>query len=66
MTPKIPSFAAFRGPADRAFFEPGFGPWQRLSKMARRFWTAAVNLPDRGCDATPDDVPAEFFRFPPF
>ncbi|MBV9967517.1 MAG: hypothetical protein JO008_17690, partial [Alphaproteobacteria bacterium] len=55
-----------RGPADRAFFEPGFGPWQRLSKMARRFWTAAVNLPDRGCDATPDDVPAEFFRFPPF
>lgn len=66
MTPVIPSFAALRGPADRAVFEPSFGLWQRVRQMPRRFWVAVVSLPDRGRDARQDDMPAEFFRFPPF
>ena len=66
MTPITPSFAAFHGSVDRAVFEPGFGLWQWVSQAPLRLWLAAVTLPDRGCDALPDEVPAEFFRFPPF
>jgi hypothetical protein len=70
VTPTTPSLAGFREPVDRAVFEPGFEPgfglWQRESQMPRRLWAAVVSLPDRGDDALPDDVPAEFFRFPPF
>ena len=66
MTPTRPSFAAFRGQVDREVFEPGFELWQRLSGPLRRLWLAVITLPDRGRDASPDDVPPEFFRFPPF
>jgi len=61
-----PSFAAFRGPVEREVFEPGFGLWLRLSGPLSRLWRAAIALPDRGSDARPDDVPPEYFRFPPF
>lgn len=66
MTPIGPTFAAFRGPVDRAVVELGFGLWQRVSQAPHRLWVAVISLPDRIRDATPDDVPAEFFRFPPF
>jgi hypothetical protein len=66
VTPTKPSFAAFREPVEREVFEPGFGLWLRLSGALRRLWRAAITLPDRGADARPDDVPPEYFRFPPF
>ena len=66
MTSTEPSFAAFRGPVEREVFEPGFGLWQRLEVPFQRLWRAVINLPDRGADAGPDDVPPEFYRFPPF
>ena len=66
MTPIRPSFAAFRGPVDREGFALVLELWQRVSQARHRLWIAAVTLPDRGHDALPDDVPAEFFRFPPF
>ena len=66
MTPTTPSFAAFRGPVDRAVFEPGFGLWRRVSQAPFRLWAAAAALARRGHGAMPDEVPAEFFRFPPF
>ena len=66
MTPTEASFAAFRGSVEREVFEPGFGLWLRLSDPLSRLWRAVVTLPDRGGDATPDDVPPEYFRFPPF
>lgn len=58
-----PSFAAFRGPVDR---EGVFELWQRVSQASHRLWIAAVTLPGRGHGALPDDLPAEFFRFPAF
>jgi hypothetical protein len=61
-----PSFAAFRGPVDREVFEFGVNPWRQASLALRRLWRAVVALPDRGDAATPDDVPPEYFRFPPF
>ena len=66
MTPTESSFAAFRGPVEREVFEPGLGLWLRLSAAVRQFWRAAITLPDRGADARPDDVPPEYFHFPPF
>ena len=66
MTSTEPSFAAFRGPVDRKVFEPGFREWQRIGAALRWLWQAVVTLPDRGRDATADDVPPEYFRFPPF
>ncbi|HEV2185779.1 MAG TPA: hypothetical protein VGR70_01130 [Stellaceae bacterium] len=66
MTSIQPSFAAFRGPVEREVFEPGFGLWQRLSGPLSRLWLAAITLPDRGAGSRPDDVPPEFYRFPPF
>jgi hypothetical protein len=36
-----------------------------LTPTLRRQWRAFVTLPDRGLAAS-DDLPAEFFRFPPF
>jgi hypothetical protein len=59
------SFAAFRGPVDRTVFAPGFELWLRLERPVRRLWRGLINLPDRGDAATPDDVPPEYFRFPP-
>ena len=61
-----PYFAVFRGPVDHAIFELGFGLWQHVSQASHRLWVAAVALPDRGRDAMLDDLPDEFFRFPPF
>ena len=66
MTPIGSAVGAFRGPVDRALFALGFGLWQRVSHASHRLWVAAISLPDRTRGATPDDVPAEFFRFPPF
>lgn len=66
MTATRPSFAAFRGPADREVFEPGFSEWRRASAALRWLWRAIVTLPDGGSDATADDPPPEYFRFPPF
>ena len=37
---------------------------RRLAAVLRRFLSGLAALPDRG--ATPDDLPPEFFRFPPF
>jgi hypothetical protein len=45
-------------------FAPGFDWWLRLEKPVQRLWRAAIKLPDRGADASPDDAPPEFFRFP--
>jgi len=61
-----PNFAVFRGRMDHAIFELGFGLWQHVSQASHRLWVAAVTLPDRDCDSVRDDVPDEFFRFPPF
>ena len=36
----------------------------RLAAVLRRFLSELAALPDHG--ATPDDLPPEFFRFPPF
>ena len=66
VTSMRPNFAMFREPVDHAIFELSFGLWQHLSQASHRLWIAVVTLPDRGCDAMPDDVPDEFFRFPPF
>jgi hypothetical protein len=61
-----PSFAAFRGSAEREVFEPGFALWERAAGPLRRMLRALVGLPDRGRDARPDEVPTEYYRFPPF
>jgi hypothetical protein len=61
-----PSFAAFRGPVDCEGFERVFELWRRASQASHRLWIAAVTLPGRGHGALPDDLPAEFFRFPAF
>jgi hypothetical protein len=37
---------------------------RRLATLLRRFLSELAALPDRG--ATFDDLPPEFFRFPPF
>jgi hypothetical protein len=66
VTPMQPSFAAFRGPVDRKVFAPGFVLWTRAGSALRRIVRTVLMLPDRGRDATPDDVPPEYFRFPPF
>lgn len=66
MTPTTSRFAGFRGPVEREVFEPGFGLWLRLSGPLNRLWRVAIRLSDRGADARPDDVPPEYFRFPPF
>lgn len=64
MSAAEPSFVAFRRPVDRKVFEPGFREWQLLGAPLRRLWHAIVTLPDRGRDA--DEVPPEFFQFPPY
>ena len=66
MTIAEKGFATFREPVDRRVFAPGFDLWLRLEKPVRRLWRAAIRLPDRGADASPDDVPREFYRFPCF
>ena len=40
------------------------GVQHRLAAVLRRFLSGLAALPDRG--ATLDDLPPEFFRFPPF
>ena len=40
------------------------GVQRRLASMLRRFLSELTDLPDHG--ATLDDLPPEFFRFPPF
>jgi hypothetical protein len=57
-------FAAFRGQVDREVFASGFDLWLRLEKPVQRLWRAVIKLPDRGADASPDDIPPEFFHFP--
>jgi hypothetical protein len=37
---------------------------RRLAAVLRRFLSKLAALPDR--NATPGDLPPEFFRFPPF
>jgi hypothetical protein len=37
-----------------------------VSQAPLRLWAAAVTLARRGGGAILDEVPAEFFRFPPF
>ena len=66
MTAIRPSFMAFRGPVDREVFEPGFKEWRQIGAGLRWLLQAVVTLPDRGRDATAQDVPPEYFRFPPF
>ena len=66
MTLMLGGFTAFRVPVDRKVFAPGFDLWQRGSRMLRRLRRAAMTLPDRDRDTRPNDVPPEFFRFPPF
>jgi hypothetical protein len=61
----LDGFAAFREPVDREVFAPGFDLWQRASRALRRIGRAAILLPDRGA-ARPDDLPPEYFRFPPY
>jgi hypothetical protein len=60
------SFAAPGGSAEHAVFEPGFGLRQRTNAALRRLWLAVIMLPDRGRHAIAQELPAEFFRFPPF
>jgi hypothetical protein len=66
VTTMQPSFAAFRIPVDRKVFAPGFVTWLRIGRPFRRLWLTAVRLPDRGGAEPPDDLPPEFFRYPPF
>jgi hypothetical protein len=66
MTAALPSFAAFRGPVDRAALEPGFSEWRRAGALLRRLLRNLVTLPDRGGNATVENLPPEYFRFPPF
>jgi len=66
MMAALPSFSAFRGSVDRKVFEPGFGEWRQASAALHRLWQAIVTLPDRGRDAAANDMPPEYFRFPPF
>ncbi|HVH79501.1 MAG TPA: hypothetical protein VM782_08945 [Stellaceae bacterium] len=66
MTPLSPGFAAFRAPVDRTVFEPGFRLWLRVSRPLDRFWRTVLRLPERRPDAANDDLPPEYFRFPPF
>ena len=66
MTPTGSSFVAFRGPVEREVFAPGYVLWTRAGGALRRLVRTVLMLPDRGADARPDDVPPEFFRFPPF
>lgn len=66
MTVAESGFGAFRGVVDRKVFAPGFDLWLRLGTPFRLLVRMVIALPDRGADATPDDVPPEFFRFPPF
>jgi hypothetical protein len=41
--------------------------FRRWSVLAfRRLLGQFAAFPDRGAGAAPDDLPAEFFRFPPF
>jgi hypothetical protein len=63
MTPTQSGFAAFRGPADRTVFEPGFVLWTRVGNALRRLVKTVLMLPDRGARA--EKLPPEFFRFPP-
>ena len=65
MTAIRPSFVAFRGTVDREVFEPGFRVWQEIGAPLRWLLRAIVTLPDRGREAAPEDVPPEYFRFPP-
>jgi len=59
-------FAAFRAPVDRTVFEPGFRLWKRVGEPLNRFWRAVLRVPDRGPDAASDELPPEYFRYPPF
>ena len=65
MTPTLDGFAAFRKPVDREVFAPGFDLWQRVSAPLRRVRWTVMRLPDRGREARPDELPPEYFRFPP-
>jgi len=65
VTPMQPSFAGFRGPADRRVFAPGFVLWTHIESVLRRIVRAVLMLPDRGAATEPGDLPAEFYRFPP-
>ncbi len=65
MTPIQPSFTAFRGPVDRRVFAPGFVLWTRMERAVRRVVWAVLMLPDRGQAAEREELPPEFFRFPP-
>jgi hypothetical protein len=66
VTPTLGGFAAFREPVDREVFAPGFDLWQQLSGTLRRVRWVVMRLPDRGRKARPDELPPEYFRFPPF
>jgi hypothetical protein len=65
VTPIQPSFAAFRGPVDRKVFAPGFVLWTHAGGVLRRLARAVLMLPDRGAPADQQDLPPEFYRFPP-
>jgi hypothetical protein len=39
---------------------------RRSAPAFRRLLGQFTALPDRGAGTAPDDLPAEFFRFPPF
>lgn len=59
-------FAAFRLPVDRRVFAPTFDLRSRPGKALRRLWLVTISLPDRGAGANGDELPCEYFRFPPF
>ena len=66
MRPIPIGFAAFRVPIDRRAFAPAFDLWPRASKALRRLWLVTISLPDRGASANGDELPRDYFRFPPF
>jgi hypothetical protein len=66
LTPIRLSFVTGRGSTDAGFFAPGSALRQQICATLHRLWLALIALPDRGQNASAADLPAEFFRFPPF
>jgi hypothetical protein len=66
VTPISQGFAAFRVSADRWVYPPCVDLWLWTNAALRRLSRAAILLPDRGLAAQADELPQEYFRFPPF
>jgi hypothetical protein len=57
--------AVARSIGSGVFDAPGGRSSGRIFLTLRKLWLDIVALPDRGAAATPDDLPPEFYRFPP-